>query len=311
MRFDTRLHTMKIILPLFFCAMLINPFKLFAQQENKILLLNSNSNIEKYAVVEREFINSIAQPVVKVDLEERSSNENELRQLISEADLIYCIGGKAYSVAVRHGKNKKIVFSSIINWMRIPMTSETYGISNELHTRMTILMFRSIFPDIKRVGVLYSHDYTSQWFNEAEQQAGELEIKIIGRAISNSRRTIAALNQLLTQVDALWLIPDPIVMSETRAVLDILEHSDKRKKPVFSYLDAFAAYGASLIVSVDEPTIGRQAAGMALDILTGALLTENIQFPAGSSITLNMGKIEAYNLKYNEDALRMVNNILK
>ena len=41
-------------------------------------------------------------------------------------------------------------------------------------------------------------------------------------------------------------------------------------------------YGAVLIVSVDEPTIGRQAAGMAKEITSVGKMEEKVQYPAGS-----------------------------
>ncbi|MDM8551907.1 ABC transporter substrate binding protein, partial [Desulfobacterales bacterium HSG2] len=222
------------------------------------------------------------------------------------------IGGKAYFFAREHLGEKKVVFSSIINWLRLPGLSGTaYGVSNELHPRMPIYMFRSVFPDIKRIGMLYSMQYTSQWFENAKGQAGELEIEIIGRTVSREKQTLSALNELLPNIDALWLISDPSVMSKKDYLYKILKRCDASKTPVFSYHGPFAKLGATLIVSADMPTIGRQAANIAMGVLSGEEMEEKVQFPAGSHIVLNLKKVKMFGLKYNKDALGLINTIIK
>jgi putative ABC transport system substrate-binding protein len=81
--------------------------------------------------------------------------------------------------------------------------------------------------------------------------------------------------------------------------------------PVFTYHDIFAEYGATLIVSVDDGTIGRQSAGLSNDVLSGVKMEEKIQYPAGSHIILNLKKVKEFDLPYNEQALGIVNQIIR
>jgi len=278
-------------------------------EKPKILLINSNASVEKYMTVQKEFEKSSSNPVQNVSLE---SDKTDIKKLLAyNPDLVYCIGTKAYSFANQYFNQKYIVFSSIINWLRLPLSDKTYGVSNELHTRMPLMMFRYIFPDIKKIGMLYSEQYTIQWFEKAKEQAKELEIDIAGKTVSDKDHAEAALKQLLPDIKALWLISDPLVMPEKEYLYKILKICDANKIPVFSYHEAFAEIGAVLIISVDDPTIGRQAAGIAAELLSGSNLTERVQFPAGSHITLNMKKVKEYGLNYNQNALGMVNNIIK
>ena len=87
--------------------------------------------------------------------------------------------------------------------------------------------------------------------------------------------------------------------------------SDEMEKPVFSYDSAFASYGAVLMISADFPTIGRQAGSLAEEILANSQVDEKFQPPAGSSITLNLKKVEKYGISFNRDALDSVNEIIE
>lgn len=290
------------------------PADLGETSENlKILLISSNAAVGKYKAAQEAFRKTVSNPVMTVNMGSETGGNIDMGRLLSyNADLIYCIGGKAYFFAREHFGEKKIVFSSIINWLRLPgLDGPTYGVSNELHPRMPIYMFRSLFPSIKRIGMIYSTQYTLQWFENAKGQAGELEIEIIGKTVSQEKQTLSALDELLPNIDALWLISDPLVMSKKEYLYKILERCDARNTPVFSYHGPFAKLGAAMIVSADIPTIGRQAANIAMGVLSGEEIDEKVQFPAGSHIVLNMKKVKKFGLKYNKDALGLINTIIK
>ena len=293
---------------LFFLYFLISD-ALYASEKPVILLINSNATVEKYKVAQTEFMKTLNSPVLEVDL---GGKEKPGKALPDNADFVYSIGGKAYLLAKKHFSEKPIIFSSIINWRRLqPLSRKTYGVSSEVHARMPLFMFRSVFPNIKKIGVLYSEHYNLQWFRNAREQARELGITITGKIVSDKKHTIPALKGLFAEVDAIWLISDPHVMPEKDYLYKILKTCDASKMPVFSYLGAFAKIGAVLTVSADNPTIGRQAASIVMQMLSGDKAEEKIQFPAGTHITLNLKKAEAYGLEYNKNALGLVNNIIK
>lgn len=279
----------------------------------KIVLINSGASVEKYRVAQEEFKKSISQPIVEVDLEEKKWKISDVEDLLYDEypDLIYCIGTKAYLIANKYVSEKEIVFSSIINWRRLPVTKKTYGVSNELHAGVQITLYRYFFPSVKKIGVLYSAKYNKQWFRRAQNEAKEMGIEIIGKKVNESRFAISALKELLPEIDALWLISEPVVMSDKKILFEVFAESNAKKVPIFSYHQAFAEYGAVLIVSVDNPTIGRQAAAITTDVLAGAKVEQNVQLPAGSHIILNLKKVKEHGLQYEETALSSVNQIIE
>lgn len=294
------------ILILYFLMMPV----LCAAENRKVLIINSNASVEKYRTVQDEFKKALSVPVSEVNLE--NTGDEKMNSLSLHApDIVYCIGAKAYSAASRYFADKHIVFSSVLNYRRMDLTPKTYGVSYELHPRMPLYIVRSLFPTVKRIGMLYSKQFTRQWFESARDQAKELGLEITGRAVSDSGDTEPFLKQIITESDAVWMISDPIVMPEEKYLNIMLKICDEHKKPVLSYNDMFVELGAGLVVSADDPTIGRQAAGIASELLSGTKPEDKVQFPAGSQIILNLKKIREYNLEYNQNALGTVNTVIQ
>lgn len=308
-----------IVFTWFWLLLLLFPVTLSAKEENTILLINSNAAVGKYKIVQEEFKKAVSGRITEIDLQGNIKRFAKIKKMSpSDVDIVYCIGSKAYHLAKTYYKNNIIVFSSIINWRRLGVTPKTYGVSNELLTRMQFYMFRAVFPGIKKIGVMYSMKYNAEWFEKANEQASLLGIELVGGQIRNNRQSISTLKKMSPDIDALWLISDPLVIGNKKTLFNILRECDKRKKPVFSYHKAFARpskkenIGAVLIVSADNPTIGRQAAGIAMNLTAGKQNEEKkIQHPAGSHLTLNLKKVKAYGLAYEEKALKLFNDILQ
>jgi len=292
---------------------LLFPAALGGKKEPKILLINSDATVEKYKVVQEEFKKAFTHPVFEINLNDKKWRIPDIEEVLYDEypDLIYCIGTKAYLIVNKYLSEKDIVFSSIINWHRLPVTKKTYGVSSELHPGMQITLFRYIFPEVKRIGVLYSEQYNSQLISDTKVEAKEMGAEIITRTVSKNEQTVSALQELLPDLDALWLISDPVIMSDKKILMEVFKECDSKKVPVLSYHDVFTDYGAILIVSVDDSTIGRQAAGMATEILSVGKMENKVQYPAGSHIILNLKKIKKYGLHFNEEALGAVNQIIE
>lgn len=286
---------------------------LSADEGPKIMVINSNAAVDKYKIAQEEFTKTISTPVVEIDLGGKKWKIGEIEDLLYDEypDLVYCIGTKAYLLANKFISDRNIVFSSIINWRRLHLAQKTYGVSNELNPEMQLTLYRYIFPGLKRIGVLYSNKYNKHWFNEAQAAAKEMGVELIGRSLSKRRNTLPELDGLLKEIDALWLISDPVVMSDKKCLIELFKQCDVNKIPILSYHDAFAEYGAMVIVSVDNPTTGRQAAAISREVLSKDVVKKKVQLPAGSHILLNLKKADEYGLKYREMALSAVNRVIE
>ena len=274
----------------------------------RILVLNTDSSVEKYAEVQNAFKLSVKSPTIDVDLAKQG--EARLRRVLASENpaAVYCIGGKAYQAATRVAKDKPIILSSTINWQRFPARKQTLVIANEIPATAQLTLFRHFFPKLQRVGVLYNRDINKEWFAQAVAAGQEVGCEILGRPVRRTADVAAAVKELSAQVDAIWLTPDPVVLADARSVKLLFERCHAAQKPVFAYAPAFGELGAVMIIAPDMPTIGRQAAGLALD-LGGH--PEPVNHPAGTEITLNLTRVKQYGLELNPDALDSVNQLIR
>jgi putative ABC transport system substrate-binding protein len=269
--------------------------------------------VAKYRIAEDTFRETWKIPTVSIDLGRLSLDQAEVDRRAATAPplAVYCIGSKAYLLADQLLKDRALVLSSAINWQRFPARANRLVIANEVPAASQLTLFRYVFPRLPRIGVLYSRKYGERWMNEAVQLSKDSQHRIEAREVNKAAELTAALQDLLPQVDALWLVADPVVLSGAAAVREIFEQARAAKKPVFAYSPIYAELGAALIVAPDDATIGRQAAALLLARGAGEPPRDSVQSPAGSEVTLNLRVIQDYKIEFNAAALDSVNHVIR
>ncbi len=298
---------MLILLTLFISSALT------ASEDKGVIVLNSDASIYKYSLAQSELKSKITNLKGEIDLGSKWIDERKIKKMILDINpsVICCIGSKAYQMGYKLAEKKNIVFSLVINWRRHPKDKNTYGISNELLQGAQLMMYRYFFQDVSNIGILYSNKYNKEWFDVAVESAKDVGIGIVGKPVSKPSKIESALEKLLPKVDALWLIPDPVVIHDIESVNKIFELCQAAGKPIYTYDKAFADLGATLIMSADITTMISQSAGIVSSILEDREIEEKVQNPAGSHIILNMRKVEEYGLNLNIEALDSVNEIVR
>ncbi|MDQ7091256.1 MAG: ABC transporter substrate binding protein [Methylococcales bacterium] len=297
-----------LILVLITIMFLSNPVR---ADDRKLLIVNSNANLLNYQRSEQAFENNQSYQLTHVDLANKSFLDEKTKTLLKETDIVYTIGSKAYHFVTKLGINKPIVFSTIINSLRLPKKDNAYGVANELPAGMQLMMYRYIFPELKKLGIIYSRDMNQEWLDEAISTSHDVGIEIISEAVDKDDVFESKLEALLGKVDALWLIADSATASH-ETVEKIFDYSHKMKKPVFAYENFYADLGALLVISSDIPTISRQVVTLVDDVLNNRPIDKKIVAAAGFHIILNMKALNAhYSLKLNEQALDSVNQIIE
>ena len=285
-------------------------------QKTRILLVNTNRSIERYRIAEASFTTSLkrsltANTIDSIDLEQNPNPIDTLQDLLNAQhyDAVYTIGAKALGSIDYIDPDIPIIFSSVLNWRRFDAQENYYGIASEVASEAQFAWFKYFFPKVKRVGVLYSHS-NQMLVQSSQQSARKLNIELITKEVRSEAQLLDTSQALLSQVDALWLISDPTVLASTQNAKSLFTEANKHQIPVFTYNAFFVAMGATLSITADLPTTGRQAALMMKNVLKHSTIEKAIQFPAGSSITLNVGKADVYKLKLNNDALDSVDVIV-
>jgi putative ABC transport system substrate-binding protein len=285
-------------------------------QTSKVLIINSDNTIYRYQENASEFKKILQQNAyqwTELDLASHATeSDEELKHLVQKdtSPLIYCIGTKAYSFVRGIAKGKKLLFSAAINWRRLDIGTETYGVANELSPSQEISLLRYFFPAVKKIGLLYNDKFSREYVEMVRQEALAMGVGIVDQAISKEDEVEGAVNGLLDKVDIFWVISDPIVLSSNESVQKIFAAAKTHQKPVYAYSDVFIEQGAVLAISADIATIGRQSANLVMMIDNHKLPAGTVQIPAGSTVTLNKCTIDALHLNFNQDALDSVNQLV-
>lgn len=278
---------------------------------SRVLIINSDATVPRYKVAEAAFSRTLNHPGVEnVDLHgDQLPIETLLDTLKAQRpNVIYCIGAKALGSIQYIAPDIPVVYSSVLSWRQFLDQPDYYGVTSEIAPAAQLAWFKHFFPDIKRIGVL-SSDANRDLIEEAREAGSMLSLTLITEIISNDNRKDQA-ERLLSQVDALWILPDPIVLDSQPHTVSLFELSHQAKVPVFGYHPVFMEFGATMTISADLATTGRQAALIVQSVLEQQTRAASIQFPAGSDISLNLRKVQDYKLQLNPEALNSVNDLL-
>jgi len=286
-------------------------------KDQSIMIVNSNVKVEKYKKAQLSFKkyasnNNFSGEVSELNLSDDriDSSVIKIQLLKTKPDIIYCIGSKSLDMVQKLISNKPIIFSSIINWKRLDLNNNVYGVANELPVLTQLSNYRYLFPKLKNLGFIYSKRYNKELVDDYKRVSKNMGFNIIDKAIDNPKDLTNLLQEISANIDAFVLVADPLILINENNIVKIFKFFDKKQIPVFAYNNFFNQYGATLITSVDIKTIGIQAASLANDLLQSKN-TEKVLPPIGSYIGLDLQKVKHYGLEFNEDALPSINEFLK
>ncbi len=282
---------------------------IYLLQAETILVIDSNAEVKKYTETIDAFRKNFNRDFTVLNLSGMSAKEIRNALYDIYPDIVYAVGAKAYQYANAYIPEKTIYFSSIIDYQKFDIQGKRYGISNELHSGMQLTLIKSIFTTVNALGVIYS-EHTQNIMKDLRQNAKKIGITITSLKITKEPMERSILEDFIQKNDALMIIPDPLLLSNTARVNTFFDLSKKYKKAVIAYHELFINYGAVLAISVDNPTIGRQVAMMMQNHISDEQ-TVAIQYPIGTHIIFNKHQAAMLGLKINSDISQIATKILE
>lgn len=266
-----------------------------------VFILNSNPSVGKYSLAEYSFKSTYSGKIKSFNLKELNIKEDGAANLLNprHEDLIYCIGSRALLFAMKNFPDNRILVSSTINGT-FKHNSKIYRISEQVPLETQLTYIKLVLSFIKKIGIIYSPQYNEEWVENAGKEAKTFGIEIKSRPYDKSESVENLFSELLSVVDAILLIPDPGVIT-SNSFDKIMKISNTMKKPIIAYSPVFVKEGAVLSISIDDKTVGNQAAILAERIINNEKIESEIQNPAGYYTALNLKKIEEFNLRVNQN----------
>lgn len=261
-----------------------------------VLVVNSNPKTKKYADAVEEFSHNFHGEFSVLDISEKSGIQ--IREALYDLypDIVYAVGANAYRYANEYLPEKPIYFSSIADWNTLPAATNRFGVSDELLPAVQMTLLKSIFPDLKTIGVVHSR-FTRQTLNTLARESSALGIDIQRAELDGSDQMKSDIDDMIQKSDIILLIPDPLFLSDEGNVKELFRTADRHKKPVVAYHELFIPYGAALMISSDSPTIGRQIASMIENPQTDETASM-VQHPAGTRIILNKPQAVSIDMRF-------------
>jgi len=167
------------------------------------------------------------------------------------------------------------------------------GISLNIPVKTQIEMISRGFPSVRRLGLLYDPELNSGFFRKAAGAASLLDLTVVPLRVSSKKDIPSVLKRQWKDMDALWLIPDRTIISES-IVKYMIKEAFLRKVPVIGYNRFFYQTGAALAFVFDYKELGQQCAQKALRILSGE---DCLDTPPLFHVWINEGVAEKLGLR--------------
>lgn len=222
---------------------------------------------------------------VEILLNPADPQSTQLRDSIRTVhpDLIVTTGTDATQFAKANFTDLPIVFSSVM----YPVVSgfvETFnrpggnvtGASLSIPPRTQFEYFKTIIPNLKTIGVLYTGN-TASMIPPAQVVARSCGLELVALRVDSEKDLAARVDSITKVVQGLWSLADPSLFTP-QSTKYILINALRRGTPLMGFSRILVESGALFALDFDYKAVGRQAGEIACQILKGAS-------PANISVT--------------------------
>ncbi len=242
----------------------------------------------------------------------RSAGETAVRKALEadRPDAILALGGQAAWLSRRVLPDTPLVFAMVLGWERYGLgDGPVTGVAVEIPARDVLTRLKLVFPHVKKVGLITSGHTLAQRTEAIRRAAGELALDMVEERVRHSDDVPGAYRRMRTDIDALWMLPDPVVV--TRDNFAYLEERSKHDGVAFlAFSENFVRAGALVSVSPSYKTMGSQAATLLARLLEDTGRPPTVQTPLGSRLVINADTLEILGLAIDSDTIKMADTVI-
>ncbi len=166
-----------------------------------------------------------------------------------------------------------IVYTMIMDPPVIP-NHEAGGVVIKIPLDEQFAKIQKMFPNVKRVGVIYNPRYSTQDINQARQLVRQYQLTLHPIAVDDQDKVPDALRKLTAdEVDLLWMVADKTV-AHPAVVQQLILHAAQENLPLIGLSMYHVKAGALAAFSVDFQDIGAQTADYARRVLAQGMSGE-------------------------------------
>jgi putative ABC transport system substrate-binding protein len=207
----------------------------------------------------------------------------------SKAALVVAVGLKAALAAQHEIVGVPIVYMMVLDPLKHQLRAANItGTLLEIPLDRQLKIMRTFLPTLRRLGTLYDPAKTSSQVKDAKRQAAISNFEFQELPVESEKDVPQRLRVLLSDVEALWLMPDSTVLTN-ESIGFILESALGHQIPVVGFSPEFTRLGALLSISVNYGDVGRETGLLARRVLDGEKLRPLTPLPIERlKITVNL-----------------------
>ncbi len=182
---------------------------------------------------------------------------------------------KRHTQSLPESQRPIVVFTMVLDPVALGLVpsveqSDPYfvGVALTVRPQRQFRALLDVVPQVKRIGVVYNpSDATSaRLIQQAHDDAEKLGIQLVEASATKPEEVPQALSTLRSQIDAFWLIPDP-VCAAPQPFQQIQAFVSELRLPMVAFSDTYVRRGALMAVGPDLTVL---AAELVQQILNGA-----------------------------------------
>ncbi|NOY24768.1 MAG: hypothetical protein GXP62_02755 [Oligoflexia bacterium] len=282
-------------------------------QAGRVVILSSDQ-LPAYERPIPAFEQYLDRPVQVYQLEGDKTRALHIAKQLGEdrPALIFALGAKAAWVAVNQLPGVPLVYAAVLDPNRYGIDGAfVTGVGMQLPPDLVLSQFQLFAPNVKRIGIIVwqgNHDPQIEDAIDAARRAGyEVTARRVGHT-KDVRRDFASLRR---QVDALWILPDPVVVTPQN-FRTLRDEALRAHIPILAYGEQLVRAGALMCVAPDWDAVGRQAAGLANKILGGTTASAVRPVAADTPrVLINGDTQDALGMKMDEIMLDFVDEVVR
>jgi putative ABC transport system substrate-binding protein len=284
-----------------------------AAARESVAILRSDSLASYDAPVEA-FRGALGTPVEVFDLQgERAVAQRVAANLRADPpQAIFALGAKAAWIAARELPDVPLIYAMVLDPDRYQLNGTlTTGVRMQPPPDLVLSQLQVMTPNVRRLAIILGQSNNDPMVAEAIQAARNAGYEVRARRVSSEREARMALSRAGTEADAVWLLPDPIVVTP-RNFHALQAEALSARIPVLAYSEGLVSAGALLCVAPDLSAVGRSAASLVKRHLAG----ENIgvippEAPEAIRVVLNKATQEAIGLELDASVLSFVDAVVQ
>ena len=228
-------------------------------------------------LVKKGFEDAIKQAGIDADFDEKNANgEVSTATLIAnnykadKKDLVFGIATPSAQQLANNITDIPVLFSAVTDPASAKiLNSNVTGTSDKVdNVSQQLDLLLKLNPNVKKIGVLYnpSEQNSLVQIAEIQKRAKEKKLEVVLQGITNFGELAQSTKNLLTQVDALYLPTDNLVVSGMQL---ITSEAISAKKIVVVSENSSVGIGALFTMGIDYYQLGKRTGQMAVEILNG------------------------------------------